>query len=117
VKWLLIVIACAGCKQSSDGPAPSGHEVPAIPAIEIKRGQDACKAYVDKVCGCAETTPAMKQPCSLARALPEAMQVSLDVAASADSMRRDVRQANASVRSITKKCIEATARLPAAGCP
>ncbi|HEU4727587.1 MAG TPA: hypothetical protein VFT22_06855, partial [Kofleriaceae bacterium] len=79
--------------------------------------QDACKAYVDKVCRCAETTPAMKQPCQLARPLPDAMQVALDTATNPESSRRDVVQANDSVRKIAKECIEQIARLPGAGCP
>jgi hypothetical protein len=88
-----------------------------MPASEVRRGQDACKAYVDKVCACADPMPAMKQPCALARALPEAMQVGLDVAANPESSRRDVLQARDSVRKIVKECIEEIAKLPAAGCP
>ena len=117
MKWLAIWIACIACKQSSDAPTPAGPSMPVMLASEVKRGQDACKAYVDKVCACAETVPAMRQPCSLARAFPDAMQVSLDIASSAESTRRDVLQAHASVRNIAKKCIEETAKLPAAGCP
>jgi hypothetical protein len=88
-----------------------------MPASEVKRDQDACKAYVDKVCACAETNPAMKEPCTRARALPDAMQVGLDVATNAESTRRDVVQTHDSVRKIAKKCIEEIAKLPAAGCP
>lgn len=116
MKWLLIWAACVGCKQPSDAPAPSG-PVPVMSASEVKRDQDACKAYVEKVCACAETNPAMKQPCDRARAFPDAMQVALDVAVTADSTRRDVLQAHESVRTIAKKCIEETAKLPAASCP
>jgi hypothetical protein len=115
--WLWIAVACAGCKQQAEAPAAEARPVPVVPASEVKRGQEACKAYVDKVCACAETVAAMKQPCSLARALPEAMQVGLDVARTAESTRRDVVQANDSVRKIVKECIEETAKLPAAGCP
>jgi hypothetical protein len=116
MRWLVILLACAGCKKQADAPAPVAR-APAMPASEIRRGQDACKAYVDKICACAETSPALKQPCGLARALPEAIQVSLDVAATADSSRRDVLQAQDSVRKIVKECIEETAKLPATGCP
>jgi hypothetical protein len=119
MKWLLILVACAGCKQSANAPAP-GSDVPprpVMPASEIKRGQDACNAYVGKVCACAEASPAMKQPCVLARALPDAIQVGLDVAANPESSRRDVLQAHDSVRKIVKECIEETAKLPGAGCP
>jgi hypothetical protein len=114
MKWLAILALCAACKkQEAPPPAP----VPALPASEVKRAQDACQAYVDKVCGCARTMPALEQPCKLARALPDAVQVGLEVGASADSTQRDVRQVQDSVRKIAKECIEQLARLPAAGCP
>ena len=114
MRWLAILALCAACKkQEASPPAP----VPALPASEVKRAQDACQAYVDKVCGCARTTPALEQPCKLARALPDAVQVGLEVGASADSTQRDVRQVQDSVRKIAKECIEELARLPAAGCP
>ena len=118
MKWLLALVACAGCKNdAAPAPAPARDDRPVMPISEVKRGQDACKAYVAKVCACAETMPALAQPCTLARALPEAIQVSLDVAATADSTRRDVVQANDGVRKIVKECIEETAKLPSAGCP
>ena len=117
MRWLLVLVACAGCKRSADAPPPPDPGVPVMPAGEVKRDQDACKAYVDKVCACAETTPAMQTPCAKARAFPDAMQVSLEIAAAPDTKRRDVLQAHESVRNIAKKCIEETAKLPAAGCP
>lgn len=112
---VVLLLACAACKKPPEPPPPS--EVPAIPAAEVQRGRDACKTYVDKVCACAETVAAMQQPCALARALPDALQVSLDVAANPESARRDVVQAHDSARKIVKECIEATAKLPASGCP
>jgi hypothetical protein len=113
VAWL----ACAGCKQQPDAAPAEAAPVPAMPATEVKRGQDACKSYVDKACGCAQTVPAMKQPCTLARALPDAIEVNLAVATHPESSRRDALQAQDSVRKIVKECIEEIARLPAAGCP
>jgi hypothetical protein len=83
---------------------------------EIKRGQDACKAYVDKVCGCAKTLPALTQRCELSRALPDALEVGAEVAASAESTRIDALQAGRTARSIVKECIEQLAKLPADGC-
>ena len=119
MRWLVIWVLCAaaGCKDPPPPPAPEGPAAPAMPATEVKRSQDACKAYVDKVCACADALPAMKQPCALAHALPEAVQVDLDVAANPESSRRDALQAQDSVRKIVKECIEQTARLPSAGCP
>ena len=112
--WLAALALCAACKQQADAPPAA---TPAMPATEVKRAQDACKAYVDKVCGCARTMPALEQPCRLARALPDAIQVSLEVGASTNTAQRDVRQVQDAVRQIAKQCIEDLARLPAAGCP
>ncbi|MBC7975158.1 MAG: hypothetical protein H7138_09250 [Myxococcales bacterium] len=113
-------LAGGACKQQADAPAqsdvPAMPVMPVMPAAEAKRGQDACRAYVEKVCACAKTVPAMVEACGLARALPEAIEVSLSVAASEDSTRRDVVQANDSVRKVVKECIEETAKLPGAGC-
>jgi hypothetical protein len=113
-RWLAAALLCAACKQQAEPPPPP--PVPAMPAAEVKRAQDACKAYVDKVCGCARAMPALDPACRLARALPDAIQVGLDVGASADSTQRDVRQVQDSVRKIAKECIEELARLPASGC-
>lgn len=113
-RWLAALALCAACKQQADAPPP--RPAPAMPATEVKRAEDACKAYVDKVCGCARTIPALEQPCRLARPLPDAIQVSVEVGASADTAQRDVRQVQDSVRKIAKQCIEELARLPAAGC-
>lgn len=120
MRWRLalgvVAALTVGCKQREDAPAASA-AMPVMPAAEVKRGEDACQAYVAKVCACGETVPAMKQACGLARALPEAIQVSLSVAGNPESTRRDVIQANDSVRKVVKECIEETAKLPGAGCP
>jgi len=115
VRWLLAIAICAACKGQAD--APPEPAAPAMSAAEIKRAHDACQSYVDKVCACARTVAGMKEACELAKAYPEAIQVELDVAASPDSSRRDVRQTHGGVRNIVKTCIEEMARLPAAGCP
>lgn len=112
--WLAALALCAACKQQADAPPPP--PAPAMPATEVKRAEDACKAYVDKVCGCARTMPALEQPCQLSRALPDAIQVGVEVGASTDTAQRDVRQVQDSVRKIAKECIEELAKLPAAGC-
>jgi hypothetical protein len=119
MRWLVFacVLACAGCKKQAEAPPPEATLVPPMPASEVKRGKDACKAYVDKACACVAAVPAMKEPCALAHALPEAIEVNLSVAAHPESTRRDALQAQDSVRKIVKECIEEIAKLPAAGCP
>jgi hypothetical protein len=115
--WLAALALCAACKQQADPPPPpTGARAAVMPATEVKRAQDACKAYVDKVCGCARTMPALEQPCRLARALPDAVQVGIEVGATADTAERDVRQVQSGVRQIARQCIEQLAKLPAAGC-
>jgi hypothetical protein len=118
MRWLvaLALVASAGCKQQAEAP-PAPAALPVMSASEAKRGQDACKAYVEKVCACGETVAAMKQACGLARALPEAVEVGLSVAGNPESTRRDVLQANDGVRKVVKECIEETAKLAGAGCP
>jgi hypothetical protein len=106
-------LGLGACKKSEPPPPPP--PAAAIPQIEVKRAQDACKAYVDKVCACARSHPDLADSCKLARALPDALQVSLEVGSSGDSTRRDVLQTQDSVRKIAKECIEELARLPA-GC-
>ena len=118
MKWLCVLAACAAlaaCKR--DEVPPAAEPPPAMPAAEAKRARDACQAYVAKVCACAEKLPAMRQPCSAARAYPDAIEVQLEVGANSDTSRRDARQTIESVRAIFKQCIEEQARLPAAGCP
>jgi D-serine deaminase-like pyridoxal phosphate-dependent protein len=114
MRWLAILALCAACKKQADAPPPPN---PRMPASEVKRAQDACQAYLDKVCACAQTVPAMAQPCKLARAYPDAIQVGLEVGAGTDATRRDAVQTQDSVRKIAKECIEQLAKLPAAGCP
>jgi len=112
---LACLVAAAGCKkQAAEGPPPDLDTAPPLPAVELKRGQDACKAYVEAVCAC--TAPAAKDACGLAKALPDALEVAREVSMSPDSKRRDVLQANDSARKTIKECIEQAARLPSLGC-
>jgi len=113
MKWLLF-IALAACAKKQEAPPES--PAPAMPAEEIQRSRDACDAYVTKVCGCASKTPVLQKQCDLARSLPDAVRLGLEVAASPDSKRNDVIGAQDSVRKAAKECIEEIAKLPALGC-
>jgi hypothetical protein len=114
-----VLLAClalgGGCKKkAAEGPPPDLDTAPPLPAPELKRGQDACKAYVASVCAC--TAPAAAEACALAKALPEALQVATEISMSTDSKKLDVLQANDSARKTIKSCIEHTAKLPSIGC-
>jgi hypothetical protein len=108
---LCLLIACA--KKQEPPPA----KVAPLTAEEIQRSTDACKTYVDKVCACAAQVPAAKQQCDLAKALPEAVQIGVDVAANPETKPQDIYGAQGSVRKAVKTCIEQTAKLPSLGCP
>ena len=106
----------SGCKKQEKRAA---QEAPAkmMSADEVKRSEDACKAYVDRVCACAKTVPAAETACRDGQAQPEAMRIALEVASSPDSKPVVVQQSLEGVRKIVKECIEQTAKLPALGCP
>ena len=116
MRWLALIVCLACACKKADAPAQEA-PAPVMPASEVKRSQDACKAYVDKLCACAATVAAIKESCARERALADAIEVNLSVAANPESSRRDALQAQGSVRAIVKRCIEETAKLPAAGCP
>jgi hypothetical protein len=110
VKALVFALLLVGCAKKSEDPPAT---IVQIPADEVKRGQDACQTYVDKVCAC--TSDAAKQACPLAKALPEAIQVSLDIAGGTQKPDES-RSAITEVRKIVKGCIESLAKLPSLGC-
>jgi hypothetical protein len=113
---LAALATVASCKKTSPREA-APEKVEPMSADEVKRSQDACQAYVDRACACAQTVPAVERQCQLARAAPDAVRVALDFATSPDSKPDIVRRSYASVRKTVKSCIEETAKLPAAGCP
>jgi hypothetical protein len=108
VKALLLVLALVACSKHEDA-ASKKNAVPPLPAAEVQRGQDACAAYVTKVCAC--TSPAAQKQCALAKALPEAMKLALDTAANPETDRADALRAQTNVLETTKQCIEQIAKL------
>lgn len=111
----LVICLAAGCKDRE--PAAPAERPPEIPFAELERGRDACADYVARVCACAETTPAARQPCDLSRALPEAIEIGMQVASGSASSRTDVLHAAQTVRQTARSCIEHAAKLPTLGCP
>jgi hypothetical protein len=109
-------VALAGCKAKDSAPPKQRPATNAIGEVELRRGEDACKTYVDKICTCAAQKPDLAQQCDLAKALPSAMQIALSVAANPDSKPEVVQQSYDSVRTTVAECIQETAKLPTLGC-
>jgi hypothetical protein len=117
MKWLIAIALVAGCaKKAEDKPAPGPNNEPAIPADELKRGEDACAGYIAKVCKCAETVPAAKDKCTAAQSFPEVIKIQTQTTMSKDSSAMDVKQAARDIRKTIAECIELTAQLPSLGC-
>jgi hypothetical protein len=115
MKWLLVLALVAGCKNKEAAPPPVNNEPP-IPAAELERGEDACQAYIDKACKCAETVPAAQPKCDAAKAFPAVLKMSTELTMSKDSEAKDVKQAAMTIRKTVAECIQETAQLPALGC-
>ena len=118
MKWLCVLALVVACKKrSEDAPPPPPNNAPAIPEAELKRGQDACNAYLQKACACAETVPAAKEKCTQAQAFPEVVRMGTELTMSTDSTTKDVKQAALTIRKTIAECIQQTAQLPTLGCP
>ena len=115
MKRLLFVCLLVACAKKQE--APKEQTVAPMTPAEIQRSQDACKAYVDKVCACAATVPAVQDECNLGKSLPEAVRIGIEVSQSPDSKPKDVYGAQDSVRKTVKTCIEHMSQLAARGCP
>jgi hypothetical protein len=113
---LALALAGTACKKQQEEPPP-GPPSSAIGEAELKRGRDACQAYVEQVCACAKTVAAAARPCELAKALPESIEVAMQVSAHPETERKDVVQSASAVRKAIARCIEQTVRLPQLGCP
>lgn len=104
---LLLAIGCTTKAQNKPPP-------PVMPAAEAHRAEEACKAYVDRICTCS--SPAAQRQCPLAKAMPAALKLALEVVVNPASPPEDAARAQVNVRETVKECIEQTAKLPTIGC-
>jgi hypothetical protein len=110
--WLVLVAACSKSAPEEDTLPPA-----LLSPGELQRADDACKAYVEKVCACATAVPAKQEDCTMSKMMPEGIEVAKRLAANPKADREDSVQAASSVRKTVKQCIERTAKLPSEGCP
>ncbi len=113
---LVAVLACGGCskkeEQKSARPAP-------LSEAERKRGDDACTAYVARLCACAKLKGGkdLEDRCYIKQAKKEALQLALTVDDNPIATPQDVFQAQESARQVISKCIEENLALDTEGCP
>jgi hypothetical protein len=110
MRWLTIAMLLGACSKHEVEQKP----VDPLPPIEVQRAHDACQAYVDKACAC--TAPVAAKECSLAKPLPQALDLALQTASSADEDRDARLRSQVFVRETVKRCVEELAKLPAIGC-
>ena len=123
---MVVALAVAGCKSKAkdaegvrgDDPAGPKREEK-MPAVERKRGEDACTTYVKELCACAASKPGdthLAEQCVLKKAKPEALSLLLalddDPKASDDSRQR----AQIEARKVIAKCVMEHASLRGLGC-
>jgi hypothetical protein len=116
MKWAMIVLVFAACSKSNDAPPPTSSRPAAITSAERQRGDDACHAYVDRLCKCAETKKELADRCQLKHAKLEALSLAIQVDDDPGSTPQAVFNAQDQARKIIAKCIEENAALDAE-CP
>ncbi|MFT3695055.1 MAG: hypothetical protein QM831_18095 [Kofleriaceae bacterium] len=104
----LLLVLLIGCSKKEEHAAPK-QELRPLPVEEIKRAQDACDAYVAKICACP--SEAAKDQCKLAHAYPEALKLAGDVAANPESTQDSAARAQVNIRETSKQCIELMGKL------
>jgi hypothetical protein len=113
--WILLVTLAACSKKeekTSNRPVP-------ITEAERKRGDDACTAYVDRLCACAKAKASkdLDDRCHMKQAKKEALKLALEVDDDPTATAQDVFQAQEAARQVISKCVEENLALDTEGCP
>ena len=117
----ILVLICAfgtlGCSKESAGDRDRSSKIEALPKAEVERAQKACTAYVERVCACAESHPALSQQCELAKASPGALELNLTLLASDGLEIAEQKAVKVEARKIAAVCFESDGKLDVAMCP
>lgn len=112
---LALAVGAAACAKKKEGGQETRPETGLnVTETELQRGTDACAAFQAKACELAGKKPEradLKEACELAPARSDAMKTALEIARHPESQRRDVLQAQASLRKTMDLCIEGVAKL------
>jgi len=112
------LLTVGACKKSGGEPA-DWTAPPPMEQAEQQRGTTACGAYVDRLCRCAATNPALAEQCELARSQPEALAQLLGMLNGKEGKlgKREMREAQHTARKIIQDCFEKDAALDPGVCP
>jgi hypothetical protein len=117
-RWALAAILVGAC-HGKDAP-PAGARPSPIPEPEHQRGAEACKEFITRACACAKAHPEradVADKCANNSALPEAMDLALDVDRDPGSAPEDVFRAQSEVRQVIATCMEGVNWLATSRCP
>jgi len=116
VRFVLLLALLAGCSKKEEparkGPAPMSE-------AERKRGEDACLAYVARLCSCAEAkgTQELKDRCELHKGRPDTVATALSAEGSPEVATMDILQAQDAARKVIAACVQDMTKLDGEGCP
>jgi hypothetical protein len=130
-----LLLACT----SSPPAEPVASDHPPMAVAEEERGTALCQAYMTRVCACAEHDASLRDTCDLAKAMPSAVRMHLDVlhgaplAGVGESGKVDERTgpapkrgplnenerrlAESSLRKVIAGCVQLDGQLEPARCP
>jgi hypothetical protein len=112
---LAMLAALAGCSKKEKKAKP---RVEPMSAAEKQRGVDACTAYVERLCRCAETRPELKESCALVRtAQLEALRMAVAASNKKDEDAHVRWRTQVTARRIIQTCFEENNRLDPSICP
>lgn len=110
---LLPMLSC----NSKDGGNSSHSSASPLPKAEAERAIQACQAYVEQICACAETHPKFEETCTLAKALPQALQLNLDLSATPGLTVVEQSAVKVEARKIAAGCFQDASKLDESICP
>jgi hypothetical protein len=115
---LLLGLLVPGCGNKDQDEARHALPPP-MNAPEAERGTEACAAYVERVCACAQTKPEdaeLAEQCHMAPAKSKSLDMVLEVNGTTESADERVKTER-TARRIMASCIEEQSKLDSRGCP
>jgi hypothetical protein len=114
----LLLLLAPSCDKKDQGEVRMALPPP-MNAPEAERGTQACAAYVERVCACAQAKPddaELAEQCHMAPAKTKSLDMVLEVNGTTESADERVKTER-TARRIVASCIEEHSKLDSRGCP